>query len=197
MTKGAKGERTRATIVHTTSQLLRRQGYTATGLNQIIDEAGAPKGSLYFHFPGGKDDLVAEALAHAADSWRTEILAMIADETDLAKSLKIVGERLAKELESSGYTHGCPLATVTLEAAAINPVLHAVIADRYGLLEAAITARIVAAGIHARPARASALMFLSAIEGALLLARAHKDASIVRTVAAQLALVAAGMTPKR
>src|SRR3954468_22321048 len=103
-----KGERTRATIVGTTAKLLRRQGYTATGLNQIIDDSGAPKGSLYFHFPGGKDDLVATALAHAADAWGEELLATLVGETDLARSLKLVGERLAKELETSGFTHGCP-----------------------------------------------------------------------------------------
>lgn len=192
----SKGERTRATIIGTTAKLLRRQGYAATGLNQIIDDSGAPKGSLYFHFPGGKDDLVATALAHAADSWREELLAEIADETDVAKSLKLVGERLAKELETSSYTHGCPLATVTLEAAATNPSLHAVISNRYGVLEAEIARRITAVGVPAKQARASALLFLSALEGSLVLARAHKDASIVRTVAAQLASVASSFKTK-
>jgi TetR/AcrR family transcriptional repressor of lmrAB and yxaGH operons len=192
-----KGERTRATIVDATSRLLRRQGYAATGLNQIIDDSGAPKGSLYFHFPEGKDELVAAALGHAADEWRAELLASIGDETDLAKSLTLVGERIAKELESSAFKHGCPLATVTLEAAATNPALRAVISDRYGRLETEIANRITAAGVPAKQARASTLMFLSALEGALLLARAHKDASIVRTVVAQLAQIAAGLKRKK
>lgn len=183
----SKGERTRATIVDTASRLLRRQGYAATGLNQIVDDSGAPKGSLYFHFPGGKDELVAAALGHAADAWRAELLASLGGETDLAKSLILVGDRLAHELEISGFTHGCPLATVTLEAAATNPALHAVVSDRYTVLETEIARRLVAAGLPEPRARANALMLLSALEGALLLARAHKDASILRTVAAQLA----------
>jgi TetR/AcrR family transcriptional repressor of lmrAB and yxaGH operons len=191
-----KGERTRATLVDATSRLLRRQGYAATGLNQI-DDSGTPKGSLYFHFPGGKDELVAAALGHAADTWRAEVTASLAGETDLASSLILVGNRLAKELELSGFTHGCPLATVTLEAAATNPMLHAVVSQRYSVLETEVTRRIVVAGVPEPQARATALMVLSALEGALLLARAHKDASIVRTVAAQLAALARTLTAKR
>jgi TetR/AcrR family transcriptional repressor of lmrAB and yxaGH operons len=188
-----KGERTRKTIVDTAAKLLRKQGYAATGLNQIVDESGAPKGSLYFHFPGGKDDLVAEALVHAADAWRAQLFGAIANEPDLAKSLRIVGDILAKELDSSGFTHGCPLATVTLETAATSSALHAVVSERYRSLEDNIAARIEVAGIPAPQARALSLLFLSSLEGALVLARAHRDSSIVRIVSEQLALQVGSM----
>ena len=56
----------RRRMVVTTAKLLQRQGYNGTGLNQIVAEAEAPKGSLYFHFPGGKEQLAAEAIAASA-----------------------------------------------------------------------------------------------------------------------------------
>ena len=182
-----KGQRTRAAIVATTAGLLRRQGYAATGLNQIVEQAKAPKGSLYFHFPGGKDELVASALGEAADAWRDALLAAISDETDLGRAIARAGELLASELETSGYLHGCPLATVTLEAAATNPTVQRVVSDHYRVLEDIIAERVIAAGIPADRARPLALLVLSSLEGALVLARAHHDAGIVRRIAAQLA----------
>jgi TetR/AcrR family transcriptional repressor of lmrAB and yxaGH operons len=182
-----KGQRTRAAIVATTADLLRRQGYAATGLNQIVEQAGAPKGSLYFHFPGGKDELVASALGEAANVWRHALLAAISDEADLRRAIATAGELLAHELETSGYMHGCPLATVTLEAAATNPTVQRVVSEHYRGLEDIIAERVIAAGIPGDDARRLALLVLSSLEGALVLARAHRDASIIRRIAAQLA----------
>ena len=72
----SKGERTRKKLVDTTAALLRCQGYHATGLSQIVAESGAPRGSLYFYFPGGKDDLAIAAIAASSDAWRAKIVAM-------------------------------------------------------------------------------------------------------------------------
>jgi TetR/AcrR family transcriptional repressor of lmrAB and yxaGH operons len=182
-----KGQRTRATIVATTGGLLRKQGYAATGLNQIVDEAKAPKGSLYFHFPGGKDELVASALGEAADAWRDSLVAAIADAPDLATAIVMAGDLLALELETSDYLHGCPLATVTLEAAATNALVQRVVADRYGKIERLIAERVMAAGIAAEQAEPLALLVLSSFEGVLVLARAHRNADLVRRIARQLA----------
>ncbi len=68
---------TRDHIIDTTSQLLEQQGYFATGLNQIVQESGAPKGSLYYYFPEGKEELTAEAIERSAAKFsgiiRTEL----------------------------------------------------------------------------------------------------------------------------
>ena len=68
MQSGAKtkGERTRAMFIDVAADLLQRQGLRATGINQIIAESGAPRGSFYYHFPRGKDELASEALRTAA-----------------------------------------------------------------------------------------------------------------------------------
>ncbi|TGW02048.1 TetR/AcrR family transcriptional regulator, partial [Mesorhizobium sp. M2D.F.Ca.ET.145.01.1.1] len=51
---------TRTRMIEATALLLRRRGYHGTSLNDILTASGAPRGSLYFHFPGGKDQLVIE-----------------------------------------------------------------------------------------------------------------------------------------
>jgi TetR/AcrR family transcriptional repressor of lmrAB and yxaGH operons len=183
----AKGEQTRDRMLTTTAELLRRQGYHATGLLQIVQHSGTPKGSMYFHFPGGKDELAAQALRQAATSWRATLSqALSATAGDLAGDLARVCDLLAAELESTAYTHGCPLATVTLETAADNPVLRAVAAEQYRGWETLISERLRAEGLAAEQADAAATLVLSSIEGALLLSRAYHDTTPLKRVAALL-----------
>lgn len=188
-----KGERTRDRMLATTAELLRCQGYHATGLLQILEQSRTPKGSLYFHFPGGKDELAAAAPRQAASSWRAVLSAVLsATPGDLAGDLARVCDLLAAELESSGYTHGCPLATVTLETAADNPALRGVAAEQYRGWEALISERLCAEGMPAERADAVATLVLSSIEGALLLSRAYHDTAPLERVAALLPRLIAG-----
>mgnify|MGYP001553018025 CR=1 FL=1 len=90
-------------------------GYAATGLNQIVDESGAPKGSLYFHFPGGKEQLVAESLSLASASLTELLAAMLAAAPTPAAALDGIVAYFAQQLESSQFAKGCPIATVALE----------------------------------------------------------------------------------
>src|SRR5215208_191583 len=55
----------REQILQTTCDLLEKQGYHGTGLNEIVKESGAPKGSLYYYFPEGKEQITAEAALQA------------------------------------------------------------------------------------------------------------------------------------
>src|SRR5579862_4730019 len=61
----ARGDSVREAFVRTTAELLQRQGYAASGLNEIVARSGAPRGSLYFHFPGGKEELAVAAIDSA------------------------------------------------------------------------------------------------------------------------------------
>ena len=70
------------------AELFQKQGYSGTGLKQIIEESGTPRGSLYFHFPGGKEELAVEALQYACEA-RLETMHAIFDET--SSTLDAVG----------------------------------------------------------------------------------------------------------
>jgi TetR/AcrR family transcriptional regulator, lmrAB and yxaGH operons repressor len=169
----SKGERTRKKLVDATGALLRRQGFHGTGLSDIIAESGAPRGSLYFYFPGGKDELACAALEAAGAEWRARIGAAVGAAPDLAGALGAVVELLASDLVASRYAHGCPVAAVALEATS-EPV-RAAIAAHYAVWERGIAAHFRAAGLAAAPARQLATVALAAIEGALLLARVQRS----------------------
>ena len=112
---------TRRRMIVTTSKLLERQGFHGTGLNQILEEANAPKGSMYFHFPGGKTQLAAEAIAAAADyidrALRTHEGGSAIEAVD-----GYLGQ-MARWLESTEFSGGCPIATTALEVGATTPEL--------------------------------------------------------------------------
>ncbi|HEV7556733.1 MAG TPA: TetR/AcrR family transcriptional regulator [Kofleriaceae bacterium] len=179
-----KGERTRKKLIDATGDLLRRQGFHATGLSDIVAESGAPRGSLYFYFPGGKDELSRAALEAAGASWRARIGAAVAGARDLDAAIASIVTLLADDLEASKFEHGCPVAAVALETTS-EPVRKAIVAH-YAEWERAIAAYLVMSGMAAGAAQRFAVVALSAIEGALLLARVRKSRLPLVTVGAAL-----------
>jgi TetR/AcrR family transcriptional repressor of lmrAB and yxaGH operons len=179
-------ESSRQAFVRATAQLLRRQGYNATGVNHIVARSGAPKGSMYFHFPGGKEELAVAAMTQAGGQLRRAIEATLASSDSLADALGRLVDSLAAGLESSGYEDGCPIATVTLEAAAgserVRTTADAVFTSWLEVLEE----RLAAAGLSAPEAERRALLVLAAIEGALILARARRDVGPLAAVREEL-----------
>jgi TetR/AcrR family transcriptional repressor of lmrAB and yxaGH operons len=107
-------------IMETTCTLLEVQGYQATGLNQIIRESGAPRGSLYYYFPGGKEGLVAEAVARTGVVVRERIEHELDAVQDTAAAVEGFVRSLAKHVEVSGFRSGGPIATAALEASATS-----------------------------------------------------------------------------
>ena len=184
-------------MISATATLLQRQGYHATGLNQIVKEARAPKGSLYFHFPGGKEELAETALAEAGKQTRDELLAVVAAQPDPPHAIAAVVEWFADRLVASSFADGCPVATVALEAAATTPRLQQACARHYGDWQGMMSAYLSQFGMPAADAQSLAALALASIEGALLLARAHRDVAILRQIGQELrALVAARLSAR-
>ncbi|MEV0386204.1 TetR/AcrR family transcriptional regulator [Nonomuraea sp. NPDC050643] len=179
--KGRKGAETRVRLLDATQELLESGGYFGAGLNQVIAAGNAPRGSLYFHFPGGKDQLVAESVRRAGTAIGTA-LADLADSAPTAEAMvESVLTFLGERLESSGWRKGCPVATVALEMAADNDALQEACAEVYASWEAALRARL-----DGRPgADDLAVTILAMVEGALVLARARRSREPLERVGRQ------------
>jgi TetR/AcrR family transcriptional repressor of lmrAB and yxaGH operons len=176
----------RDAFIDTTAQLLRRQGYTGTGLNEIVARSGAPKGSLYFHFPGGKEQLALAAMQRAGGQLRDAIAAILGSSDDLGEALARLLDTLAAGLERSDYRDGCPIATVALELASDSETLRAGACTAFESWLEPLEQRLTAAGLAAPLARRRALHVLAAIEGALILARATRGLESLEAVREEL-----------
>jgi TetR/AcrR family transcriptional regulator, lmrAB and yxaGH operons repressor len=171
-------------MVVTTAKLLRRQGYHATGLNQIVAEAEAPKGSIYFHFPGGKEQLAAEAIAASADYLDRALRAC--ERPTALESLDEYISQTASLLERTDYADGCPIATVVLEASVTSDALGKACAEAVELLLSRVTGWLERDGFGAEVARTRAHLVYAAIEGALIFAKALRSTEPLTTLRAQL-----------
>ncbi|POX36547.1 TetR family transcriptional regulator [Streptomyces sp. Ru73] len=177
------GQETRARILRTAAGLFRRQGYGSTGLNQILAESGAPKGSLYFHFPGGKEQLAAEAVVLSGGDLGARMATAVAAADGPRAAVTALGALLAEGLTASGYRDGCPVATVALEQAGDAGPIHDACAATYDGWLAALRDRLADWGASEETATALADLALSSVQGALLLARVRRDAGVLHSVA--------------
>jgi TetR/AcrR family transcriptional repressor of lmrAB and yxaGH operons len=182
----SSGPSSRDAFIRATGRLLRRQGYDATGLNEIVAGSGAPKGSLYFHFPGGKEELAVAAMQREGGQLRDAIASTMGSGDGLAAALGRLVDSLALGLERSGFEDGCPIATVTLEAATRSEAVRTAAATVFESWLEALQDGFAAGGLDATAARRRALLALAAIEGALILARARRDLEPLAAVREEL-----------
>jgi AcrR family transcriptional regulator len=166
---------TRQRIVGTTADLFRERGYTGTGIKQIARESGAAFGSLYHFFPGGKDELAAEALRWSGAGYQLLVEAVIDAAPDYVTGLRDAFTGAAEVLEATDYADACPIETVALEVASVNEPLRLVTAEIFESWIESGTTRGVAAGLDRAAARRLAIAFVNALEGAFVLARAMKS----------------------
>ena len=186
MARAKKGEETRERIVQTTSELLQKKGYYGTGLNQILKDSGAPRGSLYFHFPEGKDQLVSTALQTSGESLADMIDQAFVGTPNPSAALNKVIELLSHQLEDSNYQKGCPIASSVLDGAGVSELLRQATATAYQTWTDIIVKHFMDAGIEADRARQLATIALSLIEGALILSRAYHDTGPLQEVSSYM-----------
>lgn len=172
---------TRQRMLESAADLFHTQGYHATGLNQLVSAGGAPKGSLYFHFPGGKEQLAAEAVGLSAERLRDLLRQHLAAAPDLGSAINSVIEALAGNLLDSDFQRGCPMATVAMDAAGTTPVRQAC-SKGYASWQSEIAEYLVTNGMEGERAGVLSTVVLSSIEGALMLAKTHRDLAPLHAV---------------
>ncbi|HEX4108015.1 MAG TPA: TetR/AcrR family transcriptional regulator [Solirubrobacteraceae bacterium] len=169
------GGDTRDRILGASAELMARQGYNGTGVKQIVAAAGAPFGSLYHFFPGGKEELGAETI-RASGRLYALLIPMIFDAApDLETGVRDFFVGAAEHLRESGWVDACPIATVALEVSSTSEPLRLATAEVFEEWLAELERRGVAAGLSAERARAIALAALAALEGAFVLCRSMRS----------------------
>lgn len=188
---------TRARMIETTARLLQHRGYHGASLNEILEASGAPRGSLYFHFPGGKEQLAIEATRAAVDEATQALAAMLAQSKTASAGVRAYAEAAAQLMRESDYTFGCPVSPLILDASGGVAELAKLCREAFEAWTGMIAAALNAAGLPKARAASLALLSVTAIEGALLAARAYRDIKPLMTVGAELEAVLTAALPRR
>lgn len=167
----------------TAETLFRSQGFAATGLAQIIAESGAPKGSFYFHFPGGKDQLAAEIITSFSARGVAGIAAAArATPGDAAAFIDLLCAGTAAEMRESDYALGCALQNIAGERAPHDPRLTPMLQDGFETWVSAVAEHLKDCGVADPRPLAQAL--IAALEGGRSLARASRSDTVFAAIAA-------------
>jgi TetR/AcrR family transcriptional repressor of lmrAB and yxaGH operons len=169
-------DRSRAALVDTAALLFRRQGYAATGVNQILDGANVKAGSLYHHFPSGKQELAAAVVDNVGGDIERRLRGFLDSGLPAADIVDAWIDLLASGL-ATDRRDGCPIEPIATESVNASPLVREASARAFGGWCLAVADRLRTDGWSADEAEQTALAVIALIEGALILSRIAGDAA--------------------
>jgi TetR/AcrR family transcriptional repressor of lmrAB and yxaGH operons len=171
----AKASDSKGKTLAAAARLFRQQGYHGTALHDILAAGGSPRGSLYFHFPGGKEEIGEAALTLAGEAVRQAIAHAAETSGSAEVFVTRIARGMASDLEKSDFREGCPIATTALETSAQSDALGAATRGAFEKWENEIRRGLERFGMISDRADLTATLVLSQLEGALLLARTYRS----------------------
>ena len=189
---------TRDRIVEAATVLFQLKGYHATGLNEILRESNAPKGSLYYYFPDGKEQLALEAVNLTKEFVEKTIKERLAKIQDPAESIKNSIEEMADlvytqkdEKLALRSTKKVSINLIALETAATNENLRKACKSAFNVWQDAYTQKLIEGGFNREKAETLGLVIQSMVEGAIIMSLTKKSDKPFIEVAKQIPILLA------
>lgn len=185
---------TRARILDATTELFQLKGFSV-GLKEITQRANAPFGSLYHHFPGGKEELAELVVRASREYYRDVAVESVDPSLDLPTNLRRFFAAAAAHLSESEYSGGCPIATVALEVANTNERLRHACRDVFNGWVSDLEPMFTSAGLDATTSTSLAMHTLNALQGAFILAKLRQDPSPLLSTGESIARLVEALMP--
>lgn len=186
----SKSERTRQLIITQSAPLFNQKGFAGTSMQDIMAATGLTKGGIYGHFES-KEEIALAAFEHASGIITRMIGERIASKESASDKLQAILQFYRTYLFSPPVQGGCPVLNTSVEADDTNPLLRASVVKVLNRLHKAV-ANIVLQGIASgefRPeadAQRFSILFVSMIEGGVMVSKAYGDNKYLNTVISQL-----------
>ena len=158
-------------------ELFRARGYEGVGVAELLTKANAPRGSLYFHFPGGKEQIGAEVVERVGAEVARRFQELGQSDVDMTTFIERVFKTTSKESRERDYTASCPMAAIATGFGADNPKLAAAVREAFLSWEREIAAAAQTRGMSEANAALFASAFLAAMEGAFIVSKAQRSSA--------------------
>jgi AcrR family transcriptional regulator len=166
--------------------LLRERGAAGVTVDAVLAHSGAPRGSVYHHFPGGRNELILGAVRQAGD-YVTALVDDSAAEGDVRQTVARLVAFWKRALTKADYRAGCPVAAMAMDGREIVPEAAEVVRETFARLRDSLAQALSANGFAADRAQRLATLVVSAIEGAIILCRAQRDLAPLDDVLTEIA----------
>jgi TetR/AcrR family transcriptional regulator, lmrAB and yxaGH operons repressor len=176
-------------------ELFRARGYEGVGVAELLEKSGAPRGSLYFHFPGGKQQIGAEVVARVGAEVARRFRELHESGVDLNTFIERVFKTTAKECKERGYTASCPMAAIATGFGSSDDKLAAAIREAFNSWEAEMRLAAHARGLSEENAAIFASAFLTAMEGAFIVSKAQGSSAPHKNACRAIQALAAALLP--
>lgn len=171
-------------IVDTASRLFFSQGYHATGLSQIIKESGTPKGSLYYYFPNGKEELAHACIKKTNDEILQKFEQVFAAHGNTGDAIVQFMLDMSEDMTAAKFKGFLPFSFwAAVETSCISQDLRRACQGVFANWQQAISQNLVRDGISESKARDLALLMISLMEGALIISLTNQDVQPMVTAA--------------
>jgi TetR/AcrR family transcriptional regulator, lmrAB and yxaGH operons repressor len=174
----------RQKMIESAAVLFRERGVHGTSFADVLEHSGAPRGSVYHHFPGGKTELAEETTRWAGEYILATTVAALADDDPVAV-IDEFGRWWTKLLRESDYAAGCVIVAATLEGER-EPTVRDAAAQAFSTWENVLARSFRHHGVPASRARSVATLLIAAIEGAVILSRAERTTRPLERVSREL-----------
>jgi AcrR family transcriptional regulator len=171
-------------MIVSTALLVRERGARGTSLDAILAHSRAPRGSLYYHFPGGREELLMEATSYAGDYVARRLERPSG--ADPFQALDALFDEYRSNLLETDFRAGCPVVAVAIESPEEGPDLRDCALEAFDRWRVAIAVSIERAGVGATRADELATHAIAAFEGAIILSRAYRDLEPLERVRREL-----------
>ena len=165
----------RQKILETASELFKSQGYHATGLNQIIKESGAPKGSIYHYFPGGKEELAIESIKLAVRKGKENLINDLSKSSDPLKSIEELLNKISDDFDPHNPHQGVSISMLAMETSVISDPLRNACLDAFKTWESIFYDKLIEGGFNPEEAEGLGMTIHFLLEGAVALSIVRQD----------------------
>lgn len=173
-------------FIETAYKLFELKGYNGTGLNEILKESGAPKGSLYYHFPNGKEELALESIKLAGEKITANLSRTLSKHNDPIESIVFNLNEIAEIIDKDKKMHDMSISLIALETYDNSEVLRAACEQVFQDIENLYFKKLVDSGINSDKAKELAASISAMTEGGILLSLTRKNGETLRQVGKQI-----------